>query len=181
MPNRALIVVIGALSVAVAGIVAALFVWYDGDKTLAVGAVTGLYGLAISNLLALRQSTANAEVLKEVKEEMGVNTAVTQTAKREITEVKQQQADTHDLVDGQAHEWRAGLEKIAKLEALIAGLTGAATAREEERQIAKELIATGAAIGVQPLPGGGVVVEPGPDGTIAVTAPATIEVKAPPS
>ncbi len=86
---------------------------------------------------AIVASKHNAIALESVSAQVGENTAVTET-------VKAQAESTHELVNGHMGEWRAALEKIAELEATIAGQAGNAAGRETGRQIAIDLLAANA-------------------------------------
>lgn len=122
---------------------------------------------------AIVASKSNAIAIESVSAQVIENTAVTEQAKNAIGEVKQQAAQTHDLVNGQSHELAAAREEVAEMRALVARLTGAAEGREAGRQIAVDLLAANAQIpGAQPP-----AIQP--DGTVVIVAPALIEVKAP--
>lgn len=108
---------------------------------------------------AVVASKDNAVAIENVSTLVSENTSLTETTKV--------------LVDGQAKEWKAAIETIAKLQAQVAALVGNAEGREEGRQIAIDLLATNAQAPAAQVP----AIQP--DGTVVVTAPVQIAVKAP--
>lgn len=117
---------------------------------------------------ATEVSKHNANKLEQVAQQVDANTEVTENAHRTIGEVQLQATKTNELMNGQSHDLTAAAKEVAELKALVARLTGEAEGREAGRQIAVELLAANAQ-----------VLGPAPDGTIVVTAPALIAVKAP--
>jgi len=116
------------------GTIVVLFIVTPATAGLQLPAIIVAIGGLIPVLAKLGETEAKVD---SAIEKVAENTTVTE-------QVQQQAASTHELVNGHMGEWRAALEKIAELEATIAGQAGNAAGRETGRQIAIDLLAANA-------------------------------------
>lgn len=113
MANRALVIVLGAIGIVLVVSAVAILLFYDGDKLIAIGALTAAAGLVIPGLLSLKQSADNATAIAK-------NTAIT--------------AETHTAVNSRMDELIKTVQALAAAKSQIASTDARAEGVREGRE-----------------------------------------------
>lgn len=206
MPNRALVIVLGALGIVYIVALVSMLIWYDGDKLVAGTLLSGAVGVLVPSLLSLKQSADNAAAIEKTIKKVDANTDLTVQAVETVE-------TTHKIVNNELSKWKQSVidqsqkdrllweerSKSLIAEALAEGLARgrqemetshqdavteaarvaqvAAETATEAARVVVDAAATAAAVLVAAAPAQ--TAETQADGTVVVTAPATIEVKVP--
>lgn len=133
MPNRSLIISLAGVGVSLIVAYVAIFIFYQGDKALAIAGLTTVAGLVIPQLLSLKASTDNAAKIQQVDDKLVDNTVTTDA--------------THRLVNSRMSELIATVQRLAEVQKQLVGAQALArgitigreqTAHDTGPQIASE-------------------------------------------